>query len=1333
MSSADLEAAEGLISNAMLGTQLRLRAMLARLRGGRGRGGAPSGAQFVAAVLESVALRDQRASQCPPINYPRELPVVAGKAAIAQAIRENQVCLICGETGSGKTTQIPKICLELGRGIGGFIGHTQPRRIAARTVAERIASELGTTVGAAVGFKIRFTEEVSSNSYIKVMTDGILLAEIRRDRDLRAYDTIIIDEAHERSLNIDFLLGYLKRLLPRRPDLKLIITSATLDPERIAAHFDGAVIVKVSGRTYPVELRYRPLVDSVAEPGRGDEGPAEGGIQQGIKDALHEAMEEGPGDVLVFLAGEREIRDTADALERDPRWDVEVLPLHARLNSIRQAKVFRPHGQRRRVVLATNVAETSVTVPGIRFVIDTGRARISRYSYRTKVQRLPVEPIAQASACQRAGRCGRIGPGICFRLYDEADFEGREPFTVPEIQRTNLASVILQLAAAGLGPINEFPFVDPPDQRYVRDGYRLLHDLGALDASQRLTAIGRKLARLPVDPQLARMIVGAHEHGCVAEVLVIASVLSVGDPRDRSIESREAANQTQERLADPRSDFMTYLNLWQFYRENAEVMTRGQIRRLCKEYFLLPGRMREWVEVHRQLVVLAREIGIRPQAEPATYGRVHRAVLTGLLSFVGHRDVGREYRTGRGSGFVLSKGSRVSPKGARWLVAAEVVETSRLFVHTAGRVRPEWVERAAGDTLRRTYFDVHWDARRGEVMAFERVTLHALTLIPKRRVRYEPVDPEDARSHFISAALLAGEMDTEADFRAHNDALAARIRGVEQKIRRLGLVVEDAQLFAFYDLRVPAGVASRRAFERWHREHPEQTATLCMKLEDLLREGAGDLLDGIDQAFPDDLEVSGLPLRLSYVFEPSSAADGVTAHVPLPLLHQLSATDFDWIVPGLRREKIIALIRTLPKHLRKRLVPVPTVVDALLETIDPSDGGLLVALERCIETRYGVDIPRTAWRPENLPDHLAMTVALAHGEEIVDQGRDFDSLQFKYAVEAQESFRRFAGKIYDQRGLTGWTLGSLPLYVDADYGGMRVRGYPGLEDHGASVALRLFETPWRAARASRSGLRRLFMLQMRRDLKVLSEALPDIDELCLNYFFVPEVDAFGFTPRGFTPGGLTAGRADRGAELRRSVLEAAVDEAFLKAPPAVWDSSAFERALARGRGQIESCVAEVCQSVGTVLRAFRKVREVRAEREYPDFALSLSDIDEQLRYLVFQGFVSYTPLEALREMPRYLEALRLRLQKLSQNHARDERMVRSIRALWESYWASYRDRRTQVVDERAHRDEFRWMLEELRISAFAQEVGTRYSVSVRRCEDLWRERLPIAELDAESS
>lgn len=1298
--NAGLDELDRYIAEAMLEDQPRLRRRLRRLRRGRDDVGDPDRSAVEDAILASVARRENRAKVRPSIHYPVELPISRERTAVMAAIRDHQVTVVRGETGSGKTTQLPKICLELGRGVAGFIGHTQPRRIAARTVAQRLARELGSTLGRTVGFKVRFDREVGPESLVKVMTDGILLAEIRRDRDLLRYDTLIIDEAHERSLNIDFLIGYVKKVLPRRPDLKVIITSATIDAQRISAHFDGAPVVDVAGRTYPVEIRYRPLEDDET-------------VANSVRAALHEVSGIGPGDVLVFLAGEREIRECADLLDGDLNLDVEVLPLHARLNSIRQGKVFQAGEGRRRVILATNVAETSVTVPGIRFVVDSGRARISRYSYRTKVQRLPVEAVSQASAAQRAGRCGRVGPGICIRLYEESEFRSREEFTPPEIQRTNLASVILQMMSAGLGRPQDFPFLDPPDHRYVREGFRLLQDLGAVDTQNRLTSIGRKLARLPLDPQFGRMLLASEEHNCVAEILVIVSALGAGDPRDRSLESRDAAATVHEAFVDQRSDFITLLNLWSFYQEHSGELTQGQLRRFLAAHYLSPGRVREWAEVHRQLLVAVRSLGIRPSTTVATYGRIHRALLSGLFAFVGRVTRGREYTGVRGRTFVLSKGSRISPRGARWLVAAELVETSGLYAHTAARVRPEWIERAAGYRARKTYFDVHWDVPRGEVMAFENVALETLILIPRRRVRYEPVDAGEARQQFIWSALVAGEMETNASFRAHNDGLTERLRRMEQKTRRLGIVADEGQVFAFYDRRVPLHVASRRSFERWLHTEREGAKSLHMSLKDLLREGGPERVEEIERIFPDNFEAGGLSLELSYLFDPMSEADGVTVRVPLPVLHQLSVADFEWNVPGFRREKVIALLRGLPKTLRRQLVPIPDVAERLLNSLDPHESGLLVSLERALSEQFNVSVPRKAWQVNKLPNHLTMSIAIFHGATLVERGHDLELLRQKYAVEAEDSFRTMARSGYERGGLTSWSFGPLEAEVQAELAGMRVRGFPGLEDQGSSVALRLFDTRAKAVRVTRFGLRRLFFLQVEREARRALDSQPGLDNLCLAYFFVQGNREFDLKPLGIRA------QSEKGEELKRSILENVVEKCFLSEACTQWDAKVFRQVLERGRASLASHVQRTCVELADILDKYRLVRMAREERAHPSFEPSLVDVDEQLGRLVFQGFVSVTPNAQLTEITRFLEAMRLRLEKLPNAQARDEQMLKAIASIWGRFWATFREQRSGLIVPQAVQHEFRWMLEELRVSAFAEGLGTLYPVSVRRCEDAW--------------
>ena len=1057
------------------------------------RGAKPEKIQRLAEQMAAAeALVATRQAALPTITYP-DLPVSERRHEIAAAIAANQVVVVAGETGSGKTTQLPKICLDIGRGIRGTIGHTQPRRLAARTVGQRIADELGTPLGETVGYTVRFTDQVSDRTLIKLMTDGILLAEIQRDRRLLRYDTLILDEAHERSLNVDFLLGYLRELLPRRPDLKVIVTSATIEPERFAAHFGGAEnglsggapIVEVSGRTYPVEIRYRPLEVAVTSSDGDDPDDPDHEVvrtemrdpTEAIIDAVDELENEPPGDVLVFLSGEREIRDTAEALRH--LKNTEVLPLYARLPTAEQQRVFAPHAGRR-VVLATNVAETSLTVPGIRYVVDPGTARISRYSRRTKVQRLPIEPISQASAAQRAGRSGRVAPGVCIRLYSEDDFEARPRYTDPEILRTNLAAVILQMAALGLGDMESFPFLDPPEQRSIRDGVQLLQELGAFDREAAITPLGRRLAQLPVDPRLARMIVAAESENCVREVLVLAAALAIPDPRERPADKEEAARQKHARFADENSDFLSYLNLWRYLREQRKERSGNSFRRMCREEYLHYLRIREWQDLTGQLRSIARDIGIREQDEPADAARVHAAVTAGLLSHIGMREGdSREFQGARNSKFVLAPGSVLTKRPPRWIVVADLVETSRLYGRTAARIQPEDVERVATHLVQRTYSEPHWDAARGAVMAFERVTLYGLPLVARRRVDYGQIDPPLARDLFIQHALVEGEWQTRHHFFRDNSRLRAELEELEDRARRRDLLVGDQDVFALYDARIPADVVSARHFDAWWKKQRHTTPDLLtFTRDDLLRT---DDTAGSDR--PDTWQTGGVELPLTYRFEPGAVDDGVTVHVPIDVLARLGGDEFAWQVPALREELVTELIRSLPKNLRRNFVPAPDTARAVMAGIDPASEPLLDGLQRELRRRSGVLVPIDAFDLDKLPPHLRVTFSVqsADGSEVA-RGKDLTGLQETLATTAQSAVADAVGGELEKTGLRGWPddLDELPRVVERTVGGRAVRGYPAFVDTGNGVDLRVFATSVEQDRAMRPGIRRL--LRAERDV-----------------------------------------------------------------------------------------------------------------------------------------------------------------------------------------------------------------------------------------------------------
>ncbi len=1068
-------------------------------------------------IRRSVALFERRQTSLPKISFPAELPVSQRRDEIAQAIRENQVVVICGETGSGKTTQLPKICLELGRGIAGMIGHTQPRRIAARTVANRIAQELSSPLGEAVGFKVRFSDKLSPEStYIKLMTDGILLAETQNDRFLSRYDTIIIDEAHERSLNIDFLLGYLKQLLPRRPDLKLIITSATINPQQFSDHFGGAPIVEVSGRTYPVETRYRPpFAESDDEE---DPDPVEA-----IVNAIDEVWREERGDVLVFLSGEREIRETAEdaCTARHPCQPgagpaVEVLPLFSRLSGDEQMKIFSP-GHRPRIVLATNVAETSLTVPGIKYVIDPGFARISRWSSRTKVQRLPIERISQASAEQRKGRCGRVSNGVCVRLYAEDDFAARPAFTDPEILRTNLASVILQMKALGLGEVQDFPFLQPPDYRAIKDGLQTLHELGATDEHNQLTRLGRDLAKLPIDPRLGRMILAGEEEQCLHEVLILAAVLSIQDPRERPMDKQEQADKAHAQWTDERSDFLGLLKLWVFYRDLRERLSASKLRKACKENFISYVRMREWDDVHHQLLSLSAErLKLRHhrhfehsssrELSPKHLDAIHRSLLTGLLSNVGTRTEAHEYLGARGIKFNIFPGSALFKRKPAWVMAAELVETTKLYARAVATIQPHWIERAAAHLVKRTYTEPHWQRLSGHVAAFEKVTLFGLPIVPRRTIHYGPIAPEISRQMFIYHALVLRDWKSGAEFFVHNTKLIDDIKLLETKRRNRDLMVEDRRIYDFYDKRISRDVYNAPLFEKWRLEtEKHRPGLLFLHRRDVLLHEVEDN----KREYPDTLQVGGVTIPLTYVFDPSNKEDGVTASIPLALLNQLPDGPFEWLVPGLLREKVIALMKSMPKALRVKFVPVPEHADRAIAGLQFGQGSMLDALAKQLGKIIGEAVDRQAFSVADLPAYLQMHFRIVDDAgETVTVGRDLEAIRRRLGLQARRTFAEQPPGEFHRDGITSWDFGDLPERVEIHRNAMTLQGYPALVDAGKSVSLRLFDAPESANIATRHGIRRLLMLQLREEVLWMSRHSPGIDGMALNYASIGSTDRF---------------------------------------------------------------------------------------------------------------------------------------------------------------------------------------------------------------------------------
>ncbi|MFE2531085.1 ATP-dependent RNA helicase HrpA [Streptomyces sp. NPDC059371] len=1268
-------------------------------------------AEIEAEVARGEARMAERRARVPAITYPEQLPVSQKKDVIAEAIRDHQVVIVAGETGSGKTTQIPKICMELGRGVRGMIGHTQPRRIAARTVAERVADELDTPLGEAVGWKVRFTDQVNPDAtFVKLMTDGILLAEIQTDRELRAYDTIIIDEAHERSLNIDFLLGYLAQLLPKRPDLKVVITSATIDPERFSRHFGDAPIVEVSGRTYPVEVRYRPLLEEDSEDADRDQITA-------ICDAVEELQAEGKGDILVFLSGEREIRDTADAITKRNYRFTEVLPLYARLSHAEQHRVFQPHTGRR-IVLATNVAETSLTVPGIKYVIDPGTARISRYSHRTKVQRLPIEPVSQASANQRKGRCGRTSDGICVRLYSEDDFVSRPEFTDAEILRTNLASVILQMTAAGLGDIEKFPFIDPPDHRNIRDGVQLLQELNALDPTEkdvrkRLTETGRKLAQLPVDPRLARMVLEADKNGCAREVMVIAAALSIQDPRERPSEKQAQADQQHARFKDETSDFLAFLNLWRYIREQQKERGSSAFRRMCKQEYLNFLRIREWQDIYSQLRTVAKQMGIHLNEEDAPEQSVHVSLLAGLLSHIGMKDVketgaesGRstgknEYLGARSAKFAIFPGSALFKKPPRFVMSAELVETSRLWARVNARIEPEWVEPLAGHLLKRTYSEPHWEKDQAAVMAYEKVTLYGVPLVAQRKVNYGRIDPEASRELFIRNALVEGDWRTHHKFFADNRKLLTEVEELEHRARRRDILVDDETLYDFYDQRVPEHVVSGAHFDSWwkHKRH-EEPELLDFERSMLINDRAGAVSK---DDYPDSWLQGRLKFRVTYQFEPGADADGVTVHIPLQVLNQVTDEGFDWQIPGLREEVVTELIRSLPKPIRRNYVPAPNFAQKFLERAVPLQEPLPLTMARELKRMVGVPLTADDFDWSRLPDHLKITFRIVdERRRKLAEDKDLEALKLRLRPKARQAISQAAaataeregGESLERSGLTDWTIGSLRRVFETRRAGQPVKAYPALVDDGPAantVSVRLFDTEAEQAEAMWKGTRRLILRNIPVNPgKFASDKLTNAQKLALSA-----------NPHGSVQA------------LFDDCAMAAADKLIADFGGPVWDEESYRKLYDKVRAEIVDTTVRTVGQVQQVLAAWqaceRRLKGVRS----PTLLANLADVRKQLDALVKPGFVTATGLRRLPDLMRYLVAADRRLQQMPTGAQRDTSRMEKVHEMQDEYaWLLEQLPQGRPVPSSVL--DIRWMIEELRVSYFAHALGTAYPVSDKR-------------------
>lgn len=1308
--------------------------------------------------MSRLALAERQA-RLPPLIWQDGLPINDHLEDIRRLIEQHPVVIVAGETGSGKTTQLPKICLAAGRGLHGLIGHTQPRRIAARSVAARLVEELGATGSQCVGYQVRFTDTTPANAFIKVMTDGILLANIQRDRYLRAYDTLIIDEAHERSLNIDFLLGYLKQLLPKRPDLRIIITSATIAVDRFSDFFGQAPVVQVSSRTYPVDLRYRPgrRADEAQEAGNKVTDEADDDqLLSSVLACLEEVSdyerasglrsgEQGPGDLLVFLPGEREIRALSKSLRHlQPSQaangkgrglqHLEVVPLYARLSAQEQNRVFSPHTGRR-LVLATNVAETSLTVPGIRYVIDTGLARVSRYSVHSKLRRLPIEAISQASANQRAGRCGRVAPGICFRLFDEPDFLARPLYTDPEIRRTDLSAVILQMQALGLGEVISFPFLDPPDQRQINDGYKLLEELGAVTPDRRLTATGRQMARLPVDPRLARILLAGAAQGCLDQLLVICAALTLQDPRDRPADRQQAADQAHAAYADRESDFVSYLRLWAHVEAQHEQLSQSAMRRYCEKHFLSWIRLREWREIHRQLLLLTREQGLlkqhnqaettekgqpqgarlpedEPFLSPSAYESVHRALLCGFLGQVARKHENREYQATRNRKVMIFPGSRVAKTQPQWLLASEMLETSRVYARGVARIEPTWIEPVAAHLVKRHYSEPHWERKRAQVVGYERVSLYGLDIIPRRPVNYAQVDPAEARRIFIRSALVAGDYDSKAPFLAANQARIEDVMALEAKTRRRDLLIDEETLFQFYDARLPSDIVSGRHFDAWWKQAaPAQLQSLQIRDEDLLQR---DLTTDAAVDFPDQLVCGQVAYRLLYEFEPTSAADGVTLVTPLIALRQLPAYRLQWLVPGLLREKAIAMVKGLPKAIRKNFVPVPDFTDAALANLTACDEPLGIKLGEQLTRMTGVRIDPNAWQPDAVPLYLRMNVRMLDEQgQPIEESRDIQALLSRYADAASATLSRPLATAPTRAAthFREWQFGDLPPVVQSEQQGVRVTFYPMIEDQGGEVQLTRALDVYTAKMTSRRGIARLLLNRLyagrdgRKGLDDIERRLPSFHQSALLFAPVGQKQA-----------------------LLDDLLIAAVQQHFLPLPADTDAAQADD--LPRSAAALAACydahrgdfqqTLEACDSLlASLLQGWHPLMKALKGKVPLPLAQSYADLKLQLDQLIYPGCLAQTPWYWLKHLPRYLQAAAVRLEKMPRELGRE----RSFLHLFQPLWAACQQR-DKLLQQRGQRcpelETYRWLLEEFRVSYFAQQLGTERPVSEKRLERQWQ-------------
>jgi ATP-dependent helicase HrpA len=1233
-------------------------------------------------VTRSAKLVSKRRAALPKVIYPPQLPVSQRVDEIKRAIDQSQVVIIAGETGSGKTTQIPKICLELGRGVVGKIGHTQPRRVAARTVATRIAEELSVKFGEQVGYQVRFTDKTTDTTLVKVMTDGILLAETQRDRFLQQYDTLIIDEAHERSLNIDFLLGYLKRILPQRPDLKVIITSATIDVERFSKHFSNAPVVQVSGRTFPVDVLYRPA-DEASKTSDADEL-----VNQAILDALAEIeqLERGhssPGDVLIFLVGEREIRELAQLIRKSNLKQLEVLPLYSRLSVAEQNRVFQRH-RGRRVVLATNVAETSLTVPGIRYVIDPGLARISRYSFRSKVQQLPIERISQASANQRMGRCGRISDGVCIRLYSEEDFISRAEFTAPEILRTNLAAVILQMLMLKLGDVAKFPFIEKPDQRQINDGYHLLFELQAVDKRKQITRLGRDVSRIPIDLRLGRMLLEASKKNCLSDVLTIVSVLAIQDPRERPHERQQAADQKHRQHWDEKSDFIAFLKLWDHCEKSRVELTNKQFRSFCRENFISYVRYFEWRENHRQLRLMCQELKLNMNKQQAHYDDIHAALLAGLLGNLGEKGKENEYLGARNRRFYVFPGSSQFKRKPRWIMAGELVETTRLFGRMVAEIEPEWVEPLAQHLVKRTYHEPHFDPDRGQVFAFEEVMLYGLVIIKHRRVDFGSVDPHKARQILIQSGLVEEQLSSKAGFYRHNCQLVAEVEQLESKSRKRDILVDTHTLYRFYDEKIPLDIVSGFDLDAWRKQIEVKQPKFLFMQKDLLMRSDAELSEAM---YPNTIEIAEAKLKLDYQFDPQHEHDGVSVNIPMAILRQVDRSRLDWVIPGLLEEKCLAMIKSLPKALRKNFVPAPDFAKALAGQIEYDGRSLAEVMSEKLFRQSGVKLQPSDFQEDGIDHHLRMNIKVLNDQgDIVDTGRDLGALVQKYNQRVEQQFKQRDQHSLERVGVTQWDFEALPEEILLKQSGIDVRGYPALVDKGDSVAIEIIDNKVSATELYEKGLQRLLTLQLSDQAKYVKKNIPGFKRFVLFY--------------------ATRGSSE---ELLNDLVSAIFRYTFIEAQALVRDQDAFQTRL-KQKQELINVMNSVGKLVGEILE-----RGLSIQRQLKEIAKShnqalVTDITAQLDQLIGERFLTRIPFEWLKQMPRYLKAIEYRIEKQS---AKDEEMMSLVQSNWQRLIDSgaYHDRRTQ---------KYRWMIEEYRVSLFAQPLGTSMPVSAKRLEKEWQ-------------